>query len=82
MVEVLFQRHYAGLLRTAYALVGNREGAEDAVQDAFVSLFRQWDRLRDPESATAYLRSAVLNRCPSGIRSLIRERSLREPFRE
>jgi RNA polymerase sigma-70 factor (sigma-E family) len=77
-VEVLFRRHYASLLRMAFALVGTREGAEDAVQDAFVSLFRQWDRLRDPESATAYLRSAVLNRCRSGIRSLIRERSLRE----
>jgi len=75
-VEVLFRRHYAGLLRIAYALLGTREGAEDAVQDAFVSLYRHWDRLRDPEAANAYLRSAVLNRCRSGIRSLVRDRSL------
>jgi RNA polymerase sigma-70 factor (sigma-E family) len=75
-VEVLFRRHYEGLLRTAYALLGTREGAEDAVQDAFVSLYRHWGRLRDPEAANAYLRSAVLNRCRSGIRSLVRARSL------
>lgn len=75
-VDVLFRRHYATLLRTAYSLLGSREGAEDAVQDAFVSLYRHWTRLRDPEAATAYLRSAVLNRCRSGIRSLVRDRSL------
>lgn len=74
-VEVLFRRQYASLLRIAYALLGTREGAEDAVQEAFVSLFRHWGRLRDPGAAEAYLRSAVLNRCRSGIRSSIRERT-------
>jgi RNA polymerase sigma-70 factor (sigma-E family) len=73
-VEVLFQRHYASLLRTAYALLGTREGAEDAVQDAFVSLYRHWGRLRDPGAAESYVRSAVLNRCRSRIRERIRER--------
>lgn len=75
-LAALFQRHYPVLLRTAYAMLGTREGAEDAVQDAFVSLFRNWDRLRDPQAAEAYLRSAVLNRCRSGIRSRIRDRAL------
>ena len=76
-VDVLFRRHYPALLRVAYAMLGTREAAEDAVQDAFVSLFRHWGRLRDPEAAEAYLRSAVLNRCRSGIRSLVRDRSFR-----
>ena len=74
-VEVLFLRHYAGLLRMAYALLGTREGAEDAVQDAFVSLFRHWGKLRDPGAAPSYLRAAVLNRCRSGIRARILERT-------
>ena len=73
--DVLFARHYPSLLRIAYAMLGTREGAEDAVQDAFVSLFRHWSRLRDPRAAESYVRSAVLNRCRSGIRSRIRERS-------
>ena len=68
-MDVLFRHHYPSLLRTAYALLGTREGAEDAVQDAFVSLYRHWGRLRDPGAVEAYVRSAVLNRCRSGIRS-------------
>jgi RNA polymerase sigma factor (sigma-70 family) len=31
------------------------------VQDAFVRLYKSWGRLRDPESAPAYLRSTVVN---------------------
>ena len=75
-VDILFRHHYPSLLRTAYALLGTREGAEDAVQDAFVSLYRHWGRLRDPGAVEAYVRSAVLNRCRSGIRSRVRDRSL------
>ena len=75
-VDVLFRRHYATLLRVAYAMLGPREAAEDAVQDAFVSLYRHWDRLRDPQAAEAYLRSAVLNRCRSTVRGLVKDRVL------
>jgi len=75
-VDVLFRRHYATLLRVGYAMLGTREAAEDAVQDAFVSLYRHWDRLRDPQAADAYLRSAVLNRCRSRVRDLVKDRVL------
>jgi len=69
LVEVLFRRHYAELLRLAVVMLGSREAAEDAVQDAFVSLHRNWRSMRDPEAAEAYLRSAVLNRCRSSVGS-------------
>lgn len=75
-VAALFRRHYERLLRVAYAMLGTRDGAEDAVQEAFVSLFRHWAQLRDPQTAEAYLRSAVLNRCRSGIRGRVRDRAL------
>ena len=74
LIGILFRRQYPVLLRVAYALLGSREGAEDAVQDAFVSLFRNWHRLRDPEAAEAYVRAAVLNRCRTRIRTSVRER--------
>jgi RNA polymerase sigma factor (sigma-70 family) len=74
VLEILFLRQYPILLRIAYALLGTREGAEDAVQDAFVSLYRHWRSLREPEAAEAYVRSAVLNRCRSGIRTRARDR--------
>ena len=75
-IDALFRRHYPALLRMAVAMLGTRDGAEDAVQDAFVSLFHHWKQLRDTRSAEPYLRSAVLNRCRSGIRSRVRDRSL------
>jgi RNA polymerase sigma factor (sigma-70 family) len=68
LAEVLFRRHYAVLLRLGVVMLGSREAAEDAVQDAFVALHRHRSSLRDPEAAEAYLRSAVLNRCRSWVR--------------
>jgi RNA polymerase sigma-70 factor (sigma-E family) len=73
VIGILFRRQYPILLRVAYTLLGSRDGAEDAVQDAFVSLFRNWHRLRDPEAAEAYVRAAVLNRCRSTIRTRVRD---------
>ncbi len=77
LLDVLFRRHYAGLLRLAVVMLGSREAAEDAVQDAFVALHRNQRLLRDPQAAEAYLRSAVLNRSRSWIRRQVVQRSPR-----
>jgi RNA polymerase sigma-70 factor (sigma-E family) len=77
LVDVLFRRHYPALLRLAVVMVGDREAAEDAVQEAFVSLHRNWRKLRDPEAAEAYVRSAVLNRCRSWVRRQAVQRAKR-----
>ncbi len=77
LVDVLFRRHYAALLRLGVVMLGNREAAEDAVQDAFVALQRRWPTLRDPGAAEAYLRSAVLNRCRSWVRRQVTQRAPR-----
>ena len=68
LVDVVFRRHYQPLVRLAFVMIGDRGAAEDAVQDAFVSLHRNWRKLRDPAAAEAYVRSAVLNRCRSWVR--------------
>lgn len=75
-VELLFRRQYAVLVRVACAMLDTREAAEDAVQDAFISLYRHFEQLRDPRQAESYVRSAVLNRCRSGLRDVIRLRAL------
>jgi RNA polymerase sigma factor (sigma-70 family) len=77
LVDVLFRRHYAALLRLGVVMLGSREAAEDAVQDAFVALHRHRRTLRDPEAAEAYLRSAVLNRCRSWVRRQVTQRAPR-----
>ena len=77
LVDVLFRRHYKSLLRLAVVMLGDREAAEDAVQDAFVALHRHQRKLRDPEAAEAYLRSCVLNRCRSFVRRQVTQRAPR-----
>jgi RNA polymerase sigma factor (sigma-70 family) len=51
-------------------LVGDQSTAEDVVQDAFLGLYRAWDRVRDPDAVLGYLRTAVVN----GARSVHRSR--------
>lgn len=78
-LSLLFTRNYLPLVRLAACLTGERDSAEDVVQDAFVSLQRHRSTLRDPTAAEAYLRSAVINGSRSQVRRLVRERSRRRP---
>ncbi|GAA3238171.1 SigE family RNA polymerase sigma factor [Actinocorallia longicatena] len=59
----LYRGHALGLVRLALIMTGDRQAAEDAVQEAFFGLHRNWHRLRDRDKALTYVRSAVLNRC-------------------
>ena len=49
-------------------LVGDQGSAEDIVQDAFLGLFRRWDRLPDTSYPLAYVRVSVLNGCRTALR--------------
>src|SRR5215469_10967488 len=73
-VTALYQAHALGLLRLAVIMLGERQAAEDVVQDAFLGLFRRWGSLDDPERALAYVRSSVFNGCRSVLRKRARNR--------
>jgi RNA polymerase sigma-70 factor (sigma-E family) len=75
-VAALYQHHAVGLIRLAYLMLGDRAGAEDAVQDAFCGLYRHWDRLADRDRALAYVRTSVLNGCRSALRRRAAGRTL------
>jgi len=72
-LEALFRAEQRSLVRLATLLLDDRGAAEDVVQDAFVKLHLSWRRVREPDRAAAWLRSAVLN----GARSQLRRRSIR-----
>jgi RNA polymerase sigma-70 factor (sigma-E family) len=67
-VTELYSLHHRGLVRLAVLLVRDIPTAEDVVQDSFVAMHDGWQRLRNAESALAYLRHAVLNRSRSVLR--------------
>ncbi|GAT69254.1 RNA polymerase subunit sigma-24 [Planomonospora sphaerica] len=71
-VARLFAEHHLGLVRLALLMVGDQATAEDVVQEAFARTHAGWRRLRDPDRALTYIRSAVLN----GARSVLRRRAV------
>jgi RNA polymerase sigma-70 factor (sigma-E family) len=68
LLEGLFTAHYGGLCRLAALLLGDAAGAEEVVQEAFLRTFSSWWRLRQPERAQFYVRTAVVNLCRSRLR--------------
>ena len=72
VVHDLFVEHGRQLVRLAVLLVGDRGLAEEAVQEAFVAVYRNWDGVRDN------VRAAVVNQCRSAQRGLVRARRLRD----
>ena len=64
----LYLAHHWSLVRLASLLLHDQAEAEEAVQDAFVKAYVRWDRLRQPDRALAYLRSAVLNGARTRLR--------------
>jgi RNA polymerase sigma-70 factor (sigma-E family) len=67
-IASLFTGHYTRLVRVATVLLSEPWTAEDVVQDAFVGLYRGWDRLRSPEAAAGYLHRSVVNAARSQLR--------------
>jgi len=71
----VFEAEEGPLLRFAVGLVGQRENAEDLVQEAFIKLHAHWDEVANPR-AWLYrtLRNLALNHLRKHKRELVTER--------
>ncbi len=69
-ITVIFDEHYARMLRVATVLLDDAAAAEDVVQESFLALHQAWDRVRDKRGAAGYLHRSVVN----GSRSRLRRR--------
>ena len=67
-VTALYRTHALSLARLALVMLGDPDAAQDVVQDAFLGLYRRWDKLPDTSGALAYLRTSVLNGCRTALR--------------
>jgi RNA polymerase sigma-70 factor (sigma-E family) len=74
----LYVAHAQGAMRLAYMLTGQRDLAEDLVQDAFVRLAGRFVHLRRPEAFEAYLRRMIVNQFLSHLRRRKLERAYLE----
>jgi RNA polymerase sigma-70 factor, ECF subfamily len=60
--------------RYAFHMLGNREDAQEALQDSFVRAYRALGTCRDPERFGAWLFRILVNRCRTLRRRLYRAR--------
>lgn len=59
----LVDRHYDRCARVAVRIVGNREDAEEALQDAFLRAFNALGDYEERERFSAWLTRIVVNQC-------------------
>ncbi len=64
----LYDRYGMPLLRTAFRILGRREEAEDAVQDAFLRLHRGIGNFRTGSTFSTYLFRILINCCTDILR--------------
>jgi RNA polymerase sigma-70 factor (ECF subfamily) len=60
---LLVARHRGKLFRFALHMLGNREDAEEALQDAFVRGYRALAQCKDPSRVDGWLFRILANRC-------------------
>ena len=71
----LFRSTYASLCSFAYRFLGDRDAAEEVVQEVFLRLWKRRQELKLHTTVEAYLFRAVRNRCLNRIdRAKTRER--------
>ncbi len=63
----LVDAHYDRCARIAVRIVGNREDAEEALQDAFVRAFNALGDYEERERFSAWLTRIVVNQCRSAL---------------
>ncbi|MBZ5498546.1 MAG: sigma-70 family RNA polymerase sigma factor [Acidobacteriia bacterium] len=64
----------------AWRYLGNREDAQDVVQETFLSVFKSAKSLRDPDSFPTWLYRITLNHCRSRWRRRSSDVALDEPL--
>jgi RNA polymerase sigma-70 factor, ECF subfamily len=66
--EAFFARYNRPIIRTAYALTGDRQAAEEILQETFVRAYQHRARLRTDVSPLPWLQRVCLNLCYTRLR--------------
>jgi RNA polymerase sigma factor (sigma-70 family) len=68
-LALLLEHHYAGMLAVATHLLGHGPDAEDACQDAAITVLARIGELRDAGAVRAWLHAIVRNNCRTILRA-------------
>src|SRR3989304_5268484 len=78
--ETIVRQSEKRIYNLALKFLGNREDAQDVVQETFLSAYRSLAALRDPKSFPTWLYRIALNHCRGRWRSRSEEVGLDESF--
>jgi RNA polymerase sigma-70 factor (ECF subfamily) len=59
--EDFFERENLALFRRMCLVTGNRQEAEDVMQESFLRLYERWDRIREMDDPVGYLYRTAFN---------------------
>lgn len=71
-LDDVYATSYRRLVAQLHAVTGNRQEAEDVVQEAFIRAMPRWNDIRTYDSPEAWLRTVALNLARSRWRRTIR----------
>ena len=69
--EALFKSYGRGMYNICYRMIGNKQDAEDVLQDAFYKAYTKIGSLRSKDSFGAWIRQIVVNECLLFLRSRV-----------
>ena len=61
--EILMKAHFAKAFQIAYGILGQKDDAEEATQDAFIRIFRALPKFRGDSEFSTWMYRIVVNRC-------------------
>jgi RNA polymerase sigma-70 factor (ECF subfamily) len=73
---MLVESHASGLYRLAYGRLGNRQDAEDVVQDSFVKAYRAQSSFKEGTNVEAWLTTILINTIRDHVRRVTRTPSV------
>ena len=75
-IEEILAREANRILRTAIAITGSKDDAEDIVQEVFLKLYEKRPAFESQEHETAWLVRVTVNICKSRLRSPWRKKTV------
>ncbi|NMB71466.1 MAG: sigma-70 family RNA polymerase sigma factor [Bacteroidales bacterium] len=63
-----FEAYHQQAFRLAYRILGNREEAEDTVQDVFLTIWRLWEKFDQDRNFKSWMMKILVNRCIDRLR--------------
>lgn len=66
--QEIYQKTYRKAYAVAFQIMKNKEDAQDVLQEAYISAFKNMNSLKDKEKAGAWINQIVANRCKDWLR--------------